>query len=201
MRVRTFALWAALGVACSAAGATLLPVPSARADHPGTWRVDPAPDPDTSVTSHFVDGKTLLLDGRVGHATIARAARGGNAGTFVLATVTGADLAPDQQLAPPPVHLAIVVDRSGSMAGLKMNNAIAAATGAVERMHDGDRATVVSFDTTARVLVPPTVLDAASRPPWRPPSAPCASAATPASRARSRRPPRSSTRRPDRATR
>jgi Ca-activated chloride channel family protein len=164
MRVRTFALWATLGVACSAAGAMLLPAPSARADRPATWRVDPTPDPDTSVTSHFVDGKTLLLDGRVGHATIARDSRGGNAGTFVLATITGADLAPDQHLAPPPVHLAIVVDRSGSMAGPKMNNAVAAAVGAVERMHDGDRATVVSFDTTARVLVPPTVLDASTRP-------------------------------------
>jgi Ca-activated chloride channel family protein len=142
----------------------LLPTPSARADHPGAWRADPVPDPDATVTSHFVDGKTLLLDGRLGHATIARDARGGSAGTFVLATITGADTSPDQPIAPPPVHLAIVVDRSGSMAGPKMSNAIAAAVGTVERMHDGDRATVVSFDTSARVLVPPTVLDASSRP-------------------------------------
>jgi len=142
----------------------LLPAPSARADHPAAGRGDPRPDPDVTVTSHFVDGKTLLLDGRVGHATIARDARGGSAGTFVLATVTGADLGPEEALAPPPVHLAIVVDRSGSMAGPKMKNAIAAAVGTVERMHDGDRATVVSFDTSARVLVPPTVLDASTRP-------------------------------------
>ncbi|HEY3819065.1 MAG TPA: VWA domain-containing protein [Polyangiaceae bacterium] len=162
--MRTFALWAALGVACSTAGAMLLPAPTARADHPASWRTDPAPDPEAKVTSHFVDGKTLLLDGRVGHATIARDSRGGSAGTFVLATITGADVSPDQPIAPPPVHLAIVVDRSGSMAGLKMENAIAAAVGAVERMHDGDRATVVSFDTNARVLVPPTVLDASTRP-------------------------------------
>ena len=163
MRVRTFALWAALGVACPSAGAMLLPTPSAKGASQGSWRSDPQPDPDTS-SAHFVDGKTLLLDGRLGHATVSRDSRGGTAGTFVLATVTGADLASDQRLAPPPVHLAIVVDRSGSMAGLKMSNAVAAAVGAVERMHDGDRATVVSFDTTARVLVPPTVLDAGSRP-------------------------------------
>jgi Ca-activated chloride channel family protein len=142
----------------------LLPTPSARADHPAAWRADPVPDPDATVSSHFVDGKTLLLDGRLGHATIARDARGGSAGTFVLATITGADASPDQPIAPPPVHLAIVVDRSGSMAGPKMSNAIAAAVGTVERMHDGDRATVVVFDTSARVLVPPTVLDASSRP-------------------------------------
>jgi Ca-activated chloride channel family protein len=163
MRVRTFALWAVLGIACSAAGAMLLPTPSARGQAPAPRWADPSPDPD-ATTSHFVDGKTLLLDGRLGHASVPRDARGGTAGTFVLATVTGADVAAGEHFAPPPVHLAIVVDRSGSMAGPKMTNAVAAAVGAVERMHDGDRATVVSFDTSARVLVPPTVLDASSRP-------------------------------------
>jgi Ca-activated chloride channel family protein len=116
------------------------------------------------VTSHFVDGKTLLLDGRLGHTSIARTSAGGSAGTFVLATVTGADASSGETVAPPPVHLAIVVDRSGSMAGPKMSNAVAAAVGAVERMHDGDRATVVSFDTMARVVVPPTTIDASTRP-------------------------------------
>jgi len=152
----------------------LLPAPSARGDSPGGWRVDPSSGTDATAAldrgsapdspSHFVDGKTLLLDGRLGHASIPRDSRGGTAGTFVLATVTGGDLAPGEHIAPPPIHLALVVDRSGSMAGPKMSNAIAAAVGAVERMRDGDRATVVSFDTTARVLLPPTTLDASSRP-------------------------------------
>ena len=163
MRVRSFALWAALGVAGSVGGAWLLPAPSARGAGPAVRLADPAPDPQ-APGSHFVDGKTLLLDGRLGHASIARDPRSGKAGTFVLATVTGADVSPDVRIAPPPVHLAIVVDRSGSMAGPKMNNAVAAAVGAIERMHDGDRATVVSFDTAARVLVPPTSIDASTRP-------------------------------------
>ena len=141
----------------------LLPAPSARGAGPAVRLADPAPDPQ-APGSHFVDGKTLLLDGRLGHASIARDPRSGKAGTFVLATVTGADVSPDVRIAPPPVHLAIVVDRSGSMAGPKMNNAVAAAVGAIERMHDGDRATVVSFDTAARVLVPPTSIDASTRP-------------------------------------
>jgi Ca-activated chloride channel family protein len=152
-------------MAASIVGAFLLPASSrARADVPGA-----APDPITRdparADAHFVDGKTLLLDGRLGHASIARDPAGGSTGSFVLATVTGADApAGAPGIAPAPVHLAIVVDRSGSMAGAKMSNAIAAATGAVERMHDGDRVTVVGFDTTARVLVPPTTLDTATRP-------------------------------------
>jgi Ca-activated chloride channel family protein len=163
MRVRTFALWATLGIACSIGGAMLLPAPSARGAGTGIRSSDPAPDPDTA-SAHFVDGKTLLLDGRLGHASVPRDPSGRTAGTFVLATVTGGDVAPSGQIAPPPVHLAIVVDRSGSMAGSKMSNAIAAAVGAVERMHDGDRATIVSFDTSARVVVPPTTVDASTRP-------------------------------------
>jgi Ca-activated chloride channel homolog len=163
MRVRTFALWAVLGVAGSTAAVLLLPAPTARGQSPLPPRVDSVLEPELS-SAHFVDGKVLLLDGRLGHPTLARDPQGASAGTFVLATVTGADVATGVPVAPPPVHLAIVVDRSGSMAGPKMTNAISAATGAVERMRDGDRATVVSFDGTARVLVPPTTLDAASRP-------------------------------------
>jgi Ca-activated chloride channel family protein len=163
MRVRSFALWAALGVTGSVGAAMLVPTPVARGYAPLAVHVDPTPAAQ-GPTAHFVDGKALLLDARLGHASIARDSRGGNAETFVLATVTGGDVAPDVKTTPAPVHLAIVVDRSGSMAGPKMNNALAAAVGAVERMHDGDRATVVSFETMARVVVPPTTLDASSRP-------------------------------------
>lgn len=163
MRVRSFAAIAALGVTLSAGGAMLVPTPSAGHGAPLALHVDPVPAAD-APGSHFVDGKTLLLDARLGHASIARDARGGSASTFVLATVTGADIARDSSTQAPPVHLAIVVDRSGSMAGPKMQNAVLAAVGTVERMHDGDRATVVSFDTMAKVVVPPTTLDASTRP-------------------------------------
>jgi Ca-activated chloride channel family protein len=163
MRVRTFALAAAAAVACSAGAALLVPTPAAQGRSTVLTVAEPAPPPE-GPSAHFVDGKTLLLDARLGHASVARDPHGGSTGTFVLATVTGADVAPDARSAPPPVHLAIAVDRSGSMAGAKMNSAIAAAVGVIERMHDGDRATVVSFDQAARVLVPPTTIDASSRP-------------------------------------
>jgi Ca-activated chloride channel family protein len=120
----------------------------------------------SSTDAHFVDGKALLLDGRLGHASVPRDARGGRASTFVLATVTAPETAGDSQDrgSHAPTHLGIVVDRSGSMAGAKMRNAIAAATGVVERMRDGDRVTVVAFDTSASLLVPPTTIDASTRP-------------------------------------
>jgi Ca-activated chloride channel family protein len=163
MLVRTFALWAALGVSVASAGAMLLPTPSARGGSLAV-RPDPSGSQPTGSDAHFLDGKALLLDGRLGHASLPRDARGGTASTFLLATVTGADATSDDRPAPPPVHLAIVVDRSGSMAGPKMTNAVAAAVGAVDRMRDGDRATVVAFDTTARLVVPPTTVDGATRP-------------------------------------
>jgi Ca-activated chloride channel homolog len=164
MLVRTFALWAAFGVSVASASALLLPTPAARgADSPVGPVAAHGPE-GSSTDAHFVDGKALLLDGRLGHASVPRDARGAAASTFVLATVTASDHPAESRGAPPPSHLAIVVDRSGSMAGVKMRNAIAAAAGAVERMRDGDRVTVVAFDTMASLLVPPTTLDASSRP-------------------------------------
>jgi len=164
MRVRTFALWAALGVAASTAGAVLLPASAAPAD-PGRhhFHVDPV-SPGGAARAHFVDGRTLLLDARLGHASLPRDPSAGSAETYLLATITGAESGADGATATrPPVHMAIVIDRSGSMAGRKLADAEAAAVGVVERMRDGDRTTVVAFDTTARVLVPPTAIDDTSR--------------------------------------
>lgn len=164
MRVRSFALWSVLGVSLASSGAFLLPVPVA---HGGGTTQRPVTDPGTDPApdrSHFVDGTTLLLDGRIGHASIERDSRGGSASTFLLATVTGVKGGAGETSRPPPVHLALAVDRSGSMAGPKMQNAIAAAVGAVDRMHEGDRVTVVAFDDTARLVVPPTTVDPATRP-------------------------------------
>jgi Ca-activated chloride channel family protein len=166
MRVRSFVLWAALGVSASVTGALLLPASPARGAG-GSWTPgDPAatPDPDTQPDkAHFVDGRALLLDGRLGHQTVALDRSGRSAETFVLATITGGGAQTEGTVAPPPVHLVVAVDRSGSMAGSKMSSAVAAAVGAVERMHDGDRVTVVAFDASARVVVPPTRVDSGSR--------------------------------------
>jgi len=62
-----------------------------------------------------------------------------------------------------PLNLALVVDRSGSMQGTKIEDARRAALQMVDRMRDGDRVAIVSYDHEVRVDVPSVVLDDQSR--------------------------------------
>jgi Ca-activated chloride channel family protein len=107
--------------------------------------------------AHFTSGQTLTIDGRLGHSTLAKTGRGE---TYFFASVTGTDAKGETA---PPLNLAIVIDRSGSMKGERIANAITAAVGMVERMREGDSVSVVSFDTDAAVLVPPTLTTVATR--------------------------------------
>lgn len=62
-----------------------------------------------------------------------------------------------------PLNVALVIDRSGSMAGYKIEQAKQAALAALERMGPDDIVSVVAYDTTVTVLVPATkVSDRAS---------------------------------------
>jgi Ca-activated chloride channel family protein len=118
------------------------------------------PDTPTDQTelAHFTAGSTLTVDGRLGHP---RLARSGNGETFVMLEVRGADSA--KARVAPPVNLSLVIDRSGSMKGTRIRNAINAATTAVGRLNDGDTVNVVTFDTQVQVVVPPTTVSAGSR--------------------------------------
>ncbi|MBI4863035.1 MAG: VWA domain-containing protein [Candidatus Riflebacteria bacterium] len=58
----------------------------------------------------------------------------------------------------PPLNLAIVLDRSGSMSGEKIEKARDAAIMMVQRLDAGDIVSVVVFDHTVQVLVPATRL-------------------------------------------
>jgi Ca-activated chloride channel family protein len=51
-----------------------------------------------------------------------------------------------------PVSLTIVIDRSGSMYGDKIENARASALAALEQLKDGDRVSVIAFSSGARTL-------------------------------------------------
>jgi Ca-activated chloride channel family protein len=152
---------------CTSALALAVPVTRAAPDAPGIRS-----EPGSNVSSggwataqapwHFSAGDTLAVDARLGHASLARRAGVSRAAgeTFVFASVTGADTAASSA---PPTNLAIVIDRSGSMVGQRIANAIAGAVGAVERMREQDIVTVVSFDTAAKVVVPPTRATADAR--------------------------------------
>ena len=168
MKVRSVALWAALGVVVSSAAAFAIPVAAPRgasgatsvpAGGDSTLVADPSGRPlDAHDVNHFSAGQTLAVDGRLGHATLAK---NGAGETFLFTSVTGTDAA---SAAAASLNLAIVVDRSGSMKGERIANAITAAVGMVERMRDGDSVTVVSFDTEAQIVVPPTPTTPGTRP-------------------------------------
>lgn len=55
-----------------------------------------------------------------------------------------------------PVNVAIVLDKSGSMAGEKMRKAKEAARMAVDRLAPDDIVSIIAYDSTVRVLVPAT---------------------------------------------
>ncbi|MGK4004248.1 VWA domain-containing protein [Sorangium sp. So ce1036] len=99
--------------------------------------------------SRFTAGSRLRLEGRAGHARLPRSARE----TFLMFEVRG-DASPAEAQA--QADLSLVIDRSGSMKGTRLANAVRAATTAVGRLNDGDVVSVVTFDTTTRVVVPPT---------------------------------------------
>jgi len=154
MKRERVGLFAVLGAMLSSAVAFAIPVQ--KQAPPGPPPVVAAPE--IAALPHFSAGKTLLVDARLGHASLPR---GTSAETYLFASVTGID-APSTARTP-PLDLAIVVDRSGSMKGERIANAIAAAGTAIERMRDGDSVLVVTFDTAAQVVVPRTVIGGATR--------------------------------------
>jgi Ca-activated chloride channel family protein len=74
-----------------------------------------------------------------------------------LATVRLDATAPGE-VAVRPLNLALVIDKSGSMAGPKIETAKAAAASVIQKMADVDTLTVVAFDNTVEVVVPSTPL-------------------------------------------
>ena len=63
----------------------------------------------------------------------------------------------------PPVHLALVIDTSGSMTGDAIAHARDAALELLDELDDGDRLAVVAFHSHAQLLVPSTEISATSK--------------------------------------
>jgi Ca-activated chloride channel homolog len=107
--------------------------------------------------AEFSAGKTLLMEGRLGQARLLADKEGQ---TYVLVNVS-AQAAEATQRA--PLNLAIVIDRSGSMKGKRLANALSAASGMIQRLADGDAVSVVAYNDETEVVVPSTLIDSASR--------------------------------------
>ncbi len=114
---------------------------------------------DTAVERwSFVDGKTLTVEGRLGHSVLP-ADRGGD--TYLFVDVKTAAGAVPRQAA--PLNLAIAIDHSGSMAGKRLRNAVEAARGMVNRLRDGDMVSVTTYNDRSRLLLPATTVSPQTR--------------------------------------
>lgn len=109
--------------------------------------------PAESDLGWFKAGTTVMVEGRLGHPKMAVGARGE---TFLMLEVQGAPS--NEAKIAAPVNVSIVIDRSGSMKGSRIANAISAATLAVDRLNEGDVVSVVTFDTKTTVVVPPATV-------------------------------------------
>lgn len=131
----------------------------------GPW-VEPDKQPDVPKKvvdkSTFVTGKTLMLEGRLGHA---RMLANATAETYlfvdVRSEVDGSSFGSGSAFE--PLNLAIVIDRSGSMVGQRERNAIDAAAGMIRRLRDGDTVSVVSYSAEARIVLPVTTVSTATQ--------------------------------------
>jgi Ca-activated chloride channel homolog len=157
MKLASLALYSILGISAAAsAGYMLAPAPNAN-------RANVTRDSSTSISTSvsievpvapaaittFNAGTTLQVEGRLGNPFLSK---GSSSKTFMLL-----DVHPGKTNAaarPVEGHLAIVIDRSGSMKGDRLPKALAAAKSAVDKLNDGDRVSVISFDTSPRVDVP-----------------------------------------------
>lgn len=70
---------------------------------------------------------------------------------------------PRQAQKRPPVNLALVIDRSSSMRGPRITQALEASRMLVERLGPGDRLSIVTFDSSARTIFGPDAVDDEAR--------------------------------------
>jgi Ca-activated chloride channel family protein len=159
MRLRNVALFSLAGMVFSSATVYSFTPPARQpglAGGDGVTVSTPAPPVD-GIVSSFDEGSTLRVGGRVGHA---RLVRGSSGETFVLLEARAGDV---EEASKARSGLALVIDRSGSMKGERIQNALAGAVEAVDRLADGDFVSVVAFDTRPTVVVSATSVGSINR--------------------------------------
>ncbi len=105
--------------------------------------VDAPPPPPTPVPA--TNPGSLSLTGRLSHPYLVP----GTSDVFATLEVTAVDV-PGSKRA--PVNLAVVIDRSGSMSGAKIDNARRAASRLVDLLDENDRLSVVHYGTDVAAL-------------------------------------------------
>jgi Ca-activated chloride channel family protein len=168
-------LWAAIGMGASGASVFAMTPRGGFGASPETSKASPSDSSTPESTTRdaslpdatnaegasraaFVTDDTVRVDARLGHTEVAR---GASTESFVMLELKGSDAA--ALATSTPVHLGLVIDRSGSMRGRRIENAKSAAISAVEHLADGDTVSIVAFDTATTAVVPPTRLDPTTR--------------------------------------
>ena len=75
---------------------------------------------------------------------------------YLRVALTGQDIKDEK--ARPPLNVAIVLDRSGSMQGEKIAAAKRAAKQAVERLRPNDVVSIITYETTVNIALPATLI-------------------------------------------
>ncbi len=164
MKLSVFIAVAVAGMAGTSVAVWSATTPSgsslqARQAEPGTTALAaPLAEKPPVDKSSFIVGDTLMMEGRLGHAIIP-SQRGSESFLFV---DINAD-ATKEAAKPAELNLAIVIDKSGSMRGKRLKNAVEGARTALSQLRDGDVVSVITYGQTANVIVSPTVITSASR--------------------------------------
>jgi Ca-activated chloride channel family protein len=157
MKLRNLLALSLTGAVATATGVWVAVEP-AHGSTPGHAFVMPKiPEPPPPDHSHFQAGRTLMVEGRLGHPLLPANL---DSQTFLYVDVSSSDAL---ARTPAPLDLSIVIDRYGSMAGKRITNAMAAARTAIQRLRDGDTVSVLAFNTGVDTVVKPTVIDTTSR--------------------------------------
>lgn len=160
MKVKTIGYLAAVGMLCSSLGGWSLAGSGSLARPAQAEPLVAAQQPGQPGFggAEFSTGKTLTLDARLGQSRLLSDKEGQ---TYVLVNVSAP--AASDAVSRAALNLSIVIDRSGSMKGKRLSNAINAASGMIGRLRDGDVVSVVAYDSDTEVIVPSTTIDASSR--------------------------------------
>lgn len=104
-----------------------------------------------ALTMTSAQAKQVVLRAELGSPVIEA---GRKQTTFLKIALTGFKL--DNESDRTPANIAIVLDKSGSMAGEKLESAKQAARMAVNLLNENDIISIISYDSTVNVLVPAT---------------------------------------------